>query len=143
MKKYIYLTRFMGHKIHPTAFRLGYSLSWFSNSFPSSSLSLFSLIHSFFLAFNFLSSYPVINYFPSCINISLKLWSPNPSNSLITYSSQLLKNFLEKHLNVRVNFNIQLISHFSSDAKIFGDYIALNYSSKPLRSLLLSFSRPY
>ncbi len=148
----------MGHKINPTAFRLGINHPWHSsfilanNSNNSNSASipalLVSMVHSLYLSFGILSSLPLISLRHNCINLTVKVFCSNKLNkntsSSLVYATELLKHILQNKFNIRVQIKVlQIPSLSASDAKILGDYIAMHLPNKPLRSILKTLSYKY
>ncbi len=148
----------MGHKIHPTAFRLAVNQTWLSLTHPNGAGSaahndssrvysfIYPLIHNSFLALNILTSFPVIKITPKSLHITVKI-HPGPSQGLkvgfggdrgpdsqrAAYISVFLKSMLQKKLNTRVQLTLIYTDNLNSDAKIMGDWLAMTIGNRPLR----------
>lgn len=146
----------MGHKIHPTAFRLAVNQTWLTLTHPTGVGSqrdargqvhsfIFPLIHNSFLAINILTSFPVIKIIPGAVQIHVKV-HPGPSlgqkvaygdrapdNQRISYLTVFLKSLIQKKLNMRVQLSVTAIESYNTDPKIMGDWLAMTIGSRPLR----------
>ncbi len=136
----------MGQIINPTAFRLGINISWQINYISDISnnnviLLINNYINNIYLAFGIVTSKPKIEIKKENINISIKVYEIKKDKNTLIYVTELLKNIINKKLNKKINITVIQTSNFSSDAKILGDIIAINYNTKPLRLILKNINK--
>jgi hypothetical protein len=87
------------------------------------------------------TSKPKIEIKKENINISIKVYEIKKDKNTLIYVTELLKNIINKKLNKKINITVIQTSNFSSDAKILGDIIAINYNTKPLRLILKNINK--
>lgn len=136
----------MGQIINPTAFRLGVNISWqinYISDISNNNVILFinNYINNIYLAFGIVTSKPKIEIKKENINISIKVYEIKKDKNTLIYVTELLKNIINKKLNKKINITVIQTSNFSSDAKILGDIIAINFNTKPLRLILKNINK--
>jgi hypothetical protein len=136
----------MGQIINPTAFRLGVNISWqinYISDISNNNVILFinNYINNIYLAFGIVTSKPKIEIKKENINISIKIYEIKKEKNTLIYVTELLKNIINKKLNKKINITVIQTSNFTSDAKILGDIIAINFNTKPLRLILKNINK--
>ncbi len=131
----------MGQKINPSAFRLTVANTWTTienpalGKRPAYAIDFINpFIHNTFLAFNILTSLPIIKQTPGGgISIMVKVYPIGKDQKRVAYVKEYIKALLQKKFNTRIQITIVVAPTMQSNAKILGDWIAINIAAKPLK----------